>query len=263
MSWKIKPKCSMKTTKFLIVFLSMFGLQNLKAQTQNAAPPVSENSTSGFVALNFGTSVPLSFNYAKSGYNFDISEGMPIKHSRFGIAFKFDYTGNSFDLNSWFNDNIPNPVPSGYAYAAQSSGNFSSSTVLVGAFITLPLHRFSFDFRIMGGIMFANYPSIAYAVSYTDIYGNVTTVGAGEDAANGSGVAFDLGWGVRYNVSSKICLMLNFDYLSSTPSFSTNIAAAAWDANNNLTTVTQPYSFKHTYAYSIETFGIGWVFGGK
>jgi len=250
----------MKTSFLFISLLLLFDCSS-KAQTTQTPATGSENPTTGFIALNYGTAKPLgnyastsnssSSGYAISGSDLSISAGVPINHSHFGVAFKFDHFTNGYDeqsLNS--NQTANNP---GYIWNV-SADSYSGQTVLIGLYGTLALHHFAFDYRFMGGIMFANYPEI----SYSALDNNADTMSnTNQSSASSSSFAFDIGIGLRWNVSNHFCLRIDYDYLASSQSFTVNTEQTNTYSG---TSISQPVMYKQQYTMANVTFGIGYVF---
>ncbi len=254
----------MKTT---FLSLSLFLLFQCSSQAQNTPPPapVSDNPTTGFIALGFGSAMPLgdygstsnstASGYAQSGSIIDISAGIPINHSNFVIALKFDNFSNGYDIQSYSNNFVANSP--GYDVEVINSGGYHGETALIGLYGTIPIHNFVFDYRFMGGFMFASYPAINYTV--TD--NNVDTVtNFNQSSSNSTAFAFDIGIGLRWNVSHHFCLRLDYDYLSANPSFTPTLTQINTNYGN---TVSVPYTYRQKFTLENATFGIGYVFGRK
>lgn len=230
----------------LLLFVS-----NVKAQD--------ENNPKGYIALNGGVGLPIGdYNqsgFAVTGYNIHLSTAIPLFHSKFGIASKFDYGSNSYDGGSLLATIVKNDK---FTYVAQS-GNYTYTTLLAGIFYTIPLKKISFDFRVMGGMMSMNFPSIA--VGATD--SSNTTVAVGKGDGSGSAFAYNVGLGMRYSITPKLCLMVNFDYLGSSISYDAKLGALVIDSNGQYAISTTNSNFSQSVSLLNATAGIGWQFGSK
>ena len=239
----------------------------MKAQSGDATATTTGNqpNPTGYVALNIGTGTPIGSygstsstgGFATQGLNFDISEGACLGHSNFGLSFKFDYFSNGFDVQSFVNMLAAGSTNS---WAAQSNGDYTGETILIGAYATIPIRRFAIDFRLMGGIMLAGFPSIAVAESNPS---TGTSAAVGFDACTSNAFAYDIGFDIRWNVSNHICLLLSYDYLSANPTFSTTQESASEDQFGDITESKQPTSINQAYTLLNATFGVGWILGKR
>jgi hypothetical protein len=80
----------------------------------------------------------------------------------------------------------------------QGTASFLNSYYLLGPHFSLPLEYATLDFRALFG-------GFSTSGTYNDNTSKVT----------GTGFAWNLGFGVRYNISEKIAFKFNLDYISS------------------------------------------------
>jgi hypothetical protein len=186
---------------------------------------------SGYLAINLGYTIPQgSFGtafgsaygaYATPGLTYDFSFAYPICHSNFGFALMYGNYTNGYDLDTYVN-NLNNSNPNLlYQSVYPDNDIYSESSLMGGLFITVPVGRFSFDARIMGGVLFCSLPEQDYATQ--DAQGNINQYDI--ESSTCSGFAFDAGLGIRYLIvkfsNRQLCAMVNLDYLYSNPNYST------------------------------------------
>jgi hypothetical protein len=222
----------------------------------------------GFLALNAGLGLPIGnfagtdFNkndqgFAILGVNFHLANGIPLFNSHFGIATKIDFGINPVDdvaLRLAFRNSINNPS---YNYTAKSLSNYTYSTTLIGLFITLPTKRFSFDYRLQAGIMYAKTPTLNFIASNNTLIVNSTLY-----ETNATAFAFNIGLGVRYSIVPKLCLLFNIDYLDASPTF-TSKSVTKTSIPGSTDTETSYTTSKQNISLINASFGIGWQFGSK
>lgn len=150
-----------------------------------------------------------------------------------------------------------------YRFKTISYGSYTQTNVLTGLYTTIPLKRLSIDARILGGFNFTNRPESIIdldfnAIGYTERYY--------ENASSSSSFAYNLGFGVRYNMGKKqkLCLMLSFDFIGAYGDFYFNSKRIYSDGAGGIDDV--EIQKMHT-SYSVSTWnttiGIGFVFGNK
>ncbi len=196
-------------------------------------------SPKGYVSVNSGYTIPQgSFafnvssgygNYAMSGSTENISAGIPINNSNFGIALLVGYAYHPFGINAYVNNISQRDTNSSRGGYQIVSGTpiYKETNLMAGVFYTYPWKRFSFDFRALVGVMFCSFPDITYqAVPYTippyAPYGYYNE--QWETFASSSKTSvYNLGAGVRYSFRRNTCIMLNVDMLYANPTYSTNV----------------------------------------
>ena len=178
---------------------------------------------SGFLSVNFGFATPegsfaQSFGsgyggYAEPGSVFHFSLGIPVAHSNFGVALMYGNYENDYNLNSYCNINGFISAPADNTYAEQS--------IMGGLFFTYPLGRLSIDARAMIGALLCSLPEQDY---YTED-AMLNEYQYDMQASNSTALAFDAGIGLRFLIIKfgrrPLCAMVNVDYLSANPSYST------------------------------------------
>jgi hypothetical protein len=221
----------MKTTKVITALLFLLGaIQFVSAQDVAPPPPPPENPGSmptGYFELGIGAGQPLnSFawnngtgygGYALPGGNLNVSFGIPIAHSNFGVAFMYNYAWNLYDVNTYVNNVQISDQSNTYTPLVQDE--YRESFILGGLFATIPLQRISFDFRLMGGLAVCALPELDYEADATsptasqnfewDTYGSTST-----------SFASDMGASIRFRIF-RTSLMVGIDYLNTDPMVNT------------------------------------------
>lgn len=208
----------------LFVFVGMVTF--IKAQ--DAPPPANEGvPPSGYFEIGIGAAQPInSFareggssygGYALPGVNFNLSFGIPIARSNFGVALMYNYARNFQDINTYV-DNVQ-MTDQANTYMPLYQDAYRESFILGGLFATIPVERVSFDFRLMGGLAICSLPEVDYgedATSLTatqnfewDTYGSTST-----------SFATDLGMNIRFRIH-RTSIMAGVDYLYTNPMVST------------------------------------------
>ncbi len=238
---------------------------------------------SGYVSLNFGfvgipqgnwaSTTNMKYGsyggYATVGTSENISAGIPLNGTNFGVALMLGAYSNPVDMGSYTN-NFGNSDSGRYNAANyyQPSGTSYNATVLMGGlFYTYPMGRFSLDFRGMIGIAFCGLPDIYFIGTYGGNQTDSWEVGG----TNTTGFATDLGVGLRCVFRRNTCAMLNIDYTGINTSYSTTMthdyyyvpvsATSAnltpWVANSNQIQVSGSLSM----SLVTVSVGIGYQFG--
>jgi hypothetical protein len=181
-----------------------------------ATHSLAQDNDKAFVGISFGPSIPLGNyastvgGYAKTGFQVDVATAGYKFSDNFGVCV------------NWY----------GAANAIGNSGGYwGYGGVAVGTMITLPAGPVGFDFRPMVSLSDA-----LYAPSDDDASSTVFALG------------FDIGATVRYDISRRIALLLNADYISSKPT-------------SALTTA--PPGFQQQMSAVGVTFGIAFRFGAN
>ncbi|HSY76295.1 MAG TPA: hypothetical protein VK890_05535 [Bacteroidia bacterium] len=177
---------------------------------------------SGYFGITIGLAQPVGgfanavgggySGYALPGDNIDVSLGIPINHSNMGIALMYGSYANAFDINGYVaNMQLTDQTRS---YAPIAGDVYSEGFLLAGLFITYPVYRFSFDFKLMGGFAFCSLPEVDYGADYNAAgYYNYEWDNA---ASRTTGFAYGLGADMRYRFR-RASLMIGVDYLGSNP----------------------------------------------
>lgn len=222
----------MKKITYITMILCTAGIFNsLYAQNADTPTPAQQDvkpstAPTGYAEVSFGMAIPTG-NFAKEsgenygeyallGNNFNISLGIPVHHSNFGVALMYGSFSNFFDMNTYVN-NIQANDPTKF-YSPIKGDEYDESVFMAGFFATYPVHRFSFDFRIMGGIAFCYLPEVDYGA-------NPVTEGTynyewDTHSSTSSSFVYDAGVDVRYKVR-RMSVMFGVDFISANPTVNT------------------------------------------
>lgn len=183
----------------------------------------------GYVGLNFGLSNPLGdykstdpesedAGYAKSGLCYDLSFGYKIGKN-FGIAAMIRRQSNKFneeELQSSIDEF--NAIFDPYAHVSIATEPWKVGVYMAGGYGSFQLtDKLSFESRVLIGLMSAKSPELVVTWTTTDPFEPGGT--EIQSSENGSAFAFGIGAGLKMNVSERICLLFNLDYISATPEF--------------------------------------------
>jgi len=220
----------MKTTKAISVLLIFMGIINCTIAQDGPPPsePVNEGTPpSGYFEIGIGAAQPINGfaresgpgygGYALPGGNLNVSFGIPVERSNFGVALMYNYAWNFHDINTYV-DNVQVTDQSN-TYMALGQDIYRENFILGGLFATIPLQRVSFDFRLMGGLAICDLPEIDYGEDATsptasqnfewDTYSSTST-----------SFASDLGMNIRFRIH-RTSIMAGVDYLYADPMVST------------------------------------------
>lgn len=183
---------------------------------------------SGYFEFSAGLSEPLGnfvnrqgsqyTGYAKTGDNFNISLGIPISQSNFGVALMYGYYRNNFDMDGYVNY-IASSDSSEKTYQVQKQTAYTENIVMGGLYASIPIDNLSIDFRAVGGVAFCDLPEVSYSASESTFFGT-NNYYWDTYASKSSAFAFDAGADVRYKVGF-MSLMVGIDYLATNPAVST------------------------------------------
>ena len=220
----------MKTTKAISTLLIFTGIVSFTVAQDVAPPAESVNEgvpPSGYFEVGIGAAQPLnSFaresgssygGYALPGTNLNLSFGIPIAHSNFGVALMYNYAWNPYDIDTYV-DNVQMTDQSN-TYMPYGRDAYRESFILGGLFATIPVQRVSFDFRLMGGLAICGLPEVDYGEDATSV---AATQNFEWDTYGSTSTAFatDMGVNIRFRLY-RTSIMAGIDYLYANPMVST------------------------------------------
>ena len=175
----------------------------------------------GYLALSPGEAYPegafKSKGYPVKGGALSFTAAFPGKVSHFGFIFKINYGFNGFN-GVHYTTYLTNSLNSPYlAYSISQHYQYTYKTLLMGLYYTRPFRKFSVDARFLCGVMMATVPGVT--VNITDYGNGLNRLTMMSYNASGRAFAFDEGISVRYLLKPRLCLMLDMDNLSASPSF--------------------------------------------
>jgi hypothetical protein len=227
----------MKNIKAILIVLGVAGAFILaKAQEPDGYyPPVTSNTRDslqghmGYFTINTGISQPVGRfastkstaygGYAMPGSVINISAGLTPEHSNLGVALIFGNYANPFNGSKYANN--VGLSDEAHTYTPTVQDEYINSVAMAGLLYTIPIHKISFDFRLLGGIAFYSFPEVGYAAyQYNAVTGGTDYYTWDIATSNSAALAGDFGAGISYNYRS-VAVMLNADYLYSDPQFNT------------------------------------------
>ena len=182
---------NIKASLFALILAGVF--TSAKAQ-DNPAPapapvpsysqPISDFNPPGYLAFHFGLAQPNGMfastsgtayrGYAMPGTAFNLSAGVPVSGSDFGIALMLGSYSNPFNENKYA-ANVQQ-TDEARSYSADIQDDYVTSSVLVGPFFTIPLNKVSFDFKALIGVALCRLPEVGYsAYQYNPTVGTTST----------------------------------------------------------------------------------------
>lgn len=157
--------------------------------------------------------------YAMPGFVRGLNGAIPINHSHWGPEIMYFHYSNQFDYISYSN-NVPQWNGNG-----SESGNFPiyiGNLLMGGIFYTYNIKYISFDFKIMTGLDFCQFPGID---GDTVVYisgigaphgGTLITEEYGINPSTSTVFVFDLGGEIRFNLQGEhFGLLVNTDFIYS------------------------------------------------
>ena len=234
-------------------------------QAPNLDPKGYVSVTFGFAnpVGNFGLNIGNYGNYALQGYSTTISAGVPIQGTNIGFSFLLGQYTNPFDVASFLNNQVQSgQIPSGsYQY---NQDNFSFTALMVGGFYTWPMHRFSFDARVLVGALFTYMPDVAFQqVATVPVQGTIYSTQVVTDnyeypSSTKVLPGFNAGLGLRYSMNRSRCISLHVDYAGVVAgNYSTSLQHTDY-SNNAYTSI--PVSGPVSWSNLSISIGLGFEF---
>jgi opacity protein-like surface antigen len=169
-----------------------------------------------------------------SGMNMGI-EGAYFFHKNIGIGGMFS--------NTSFYTKGKQALADGYkdAFDVDSTtvtdkGKYSTYNFLIGPYFSFPMKKFTFDVRVIGGLISAETPE--FKVELED-QANATFY---QNSSKANAFGFQAGAGVRYSIITNLCVKLNVDYFYSKPDFKITNENRQNNAGRLITEYKQPIS---------------------
>jgi hypothetical protein len=202
--------------RIICFVLLMYSLDCLSQANENnpAGNSISNRSSSYFSEVVIGMAIPSGVfkgtdyqdyqsGFARSG-GFLFAGYGKLYHNRFG--FEVAATLSFFPLNDKIDEF--KEVENSQEYIRGYS--WWTISALIGPCVSLPVNRFSFDFRILGGVTNVIRPY------FRNVYGNGT---ARLEETTGIGYAFGVlfGAGIEYSLSEKVGIRFSADYIYTSP----------------------------------------------
>lgn len=181
--------------------------------------------------------------FATNGYNAGIQTDYPV-YKNIGVTAKLNYSTLGFDESAFETQLNQNPAM-GTAVTVESNGGYSSTSALVGGFMTLGKKRVTFDIRLMTGFL-----------TLTDNGLNYTTVYSGQEykqrAFSQTDATIAFGWGLtaRYSFGDHTYLSLNLDNVYANTTFRKNDYQTS--ANETISRPYQVYLLGAGLGYTLQ-----------
>lgn len=114
------------------------------------------------------------------------------------------------------------------------SGKYSTYNFLVGPYFSFPIKKFTFDCRILGGLVAAKTPEFKVALE------DQTDVTFYQKSAKANTFGIQTGAGIRYSIIENMCIKLNADFFYSKPNFKITNENRVVSAGRLITEYKQP-----------------------
>lgn len=199
----------------------------------------------GFIMVTIGGANPLGSyasatgtgygGYASGGITESLLAGIPLANTNIGVSLMYAGYANIYDMNS-FMSNVAKSDPYNTYYGVYNE-DYSERAYMAGVFYTWPVHRVSFDLRLMGGFMVGNLPEITYSAKATDLL-------ASNDfqwdyaSSRSIGFGYDIGGDIRVRLRRNFCISLNADYTGASLPLSTYNTYTDQYGNQTISSVT-------------------------
>ena len=209
--------------KKISLLLTVFFVSTVKSFSQ-------DNDRKGFASINLGFSIPVgnfasnNFNSGEAGYaTTGVFSEITFSHKirpKFGITATSRGQANGVDVGAYAQDlanYFGSGNPSGNTSVSVESSVYSLSGIMAGLYGSFIIaNKFSFEPRVLIGFSTATLP--AMTITTYESKTKLTTFVS--EHATSVAFSYIIGAGARYDLSKKICMMLNADF------YSTN---AEWD----------------------------------
>ncbi len=185
-------------------------------------------SRKGYAGLSIGTSIPMDVfsstdnyeesGYAKTGVAFNLNFAYRLA-TNFGLTAMMFVQVNPFD-DEGLHNNLKGAASLGTIpvnIVSVNGGSWGQSGFMVGGFGSIPIGtsgKFIFEPRAMVALITAISPKVEIQIkSGNRIFTEEQQAGAG------AAIGLSFGGGFRFNLSDRIALLLNGDYVESNPKF--------------------------------------------
>jgi len=199
--------------------------------------------------------------YGTIGFNINLSGGIPIAQSHFGIIGLISYNAEPFNINQCFLD-LCNKTNTNQLVSSSYS-DFKEILLMPGIFFSI-VGKPSIDFRLLAGENFCTLAGYSLAGTSTQTYGvgnpgggsgytvtNTYDITASLQSATSSAIAFDFGVDVRFIQGEHFFGVFSSDFMWSQAYINTTYSESnIWSGN--------PEHFRVNYNLLSFTFGLGY-----
>jgi hypothetical protein len=207
-------------TKIFLVLLTFFLIPSFSfagdKDSSKTKRYASININGGF-GIPFKSSEGMFESYGQNGSSINLNTTIPIKHSNLGITAMIGYGSNPFAVGNYIDNEIRTTEFSSY------NENLTEYTAMAGISLTIPYHRFLFDFRLLGGAVYFKVPGNEYSSSTyqvlpvmpTEILYYITNVTVNQNS--NTSPSLEVGISVKFRATKRIFVSLNFNYFYAHP----------------------------------------------
>jgi len=181
----------------------------------------SQETRKGLIGISLGPSIPLSDYADNDGDNEDAGFAMTGLHLNFNFSYKFNenlgvaalWTGNAHPIDVDEMVDLFWSIDPSLNWEVETEA-WSSGSLMGGLLVSFPFDKVDFDIKALIGYSSSTIPNIDVTAS-----DGSESVNIKQNETSALAFAFNLGAGLRYNVSDKIALTVNMDYFSTKPEF--------------------------------------------
>jgi len=196
----------------------------------------------GYIGFSFGPSFPLGefaskdldtedAGYATTGFLFDISFAYKLGDGKFGFTALLRAQANPTDVQAMA-DKLAELVP-GVFWTVEGQA-WGTAGFLFGGFAPFPLsEKTKLEIKGMIGFLSASSPELTITGS-----GGGESIWIKQSSGNASSFAYLIGAGFKFDLSRRLYLLTNLDYLGAKPEFS-DIEITASDGSSETDTRSQ------------------------
>lgn len=215
----------------------------------------------GFINVNGGLSVPVgnfgSQSYqndlsgmAKSGFSATASAGYRLI-GPVGIMARYERTRNQMQTTGMLDMLYK---ANGDIWTAKA-GQWSTTTLMAGPYVSVPIGLFTVDIRAMAGQMITTCPATSMEGSYANIPLAVRT-----NSAQAKATAYGTGLTIRYRLSTSFALQLNSDYSHADITFSEMTTSSTTGINSEQSAT---YASRKPISFVSVSAGLTFLFGNR
>lgn len=231
---------------FVVLCCTLFAV-SIFGQDQHEPP----KEKKGYIGISIGAAIPVGefgstdigseeAGFAKTGFTLQLVNFGYRFSKHIGIAAMWSGAGFNMDEVALRNN-------AGLGNVNLDTDPFSFGTLMGGFLVSLPSTVVDVDFRFMIGPGYGMAPEIRF--SGYDTYNNYVV--AVQESSSAYALAFDMGVGVRFNVSRLININLLMDYMTCKQKFSADmysngvyLGSNDWDQPMNHITITGGIGFR-------------------
>ncbi len=214
---------------FILASLSFF-VSNVVAQKYNERPTT--------LGIDYGVAIPFgkfgageiadsSSGYATGGTNLNVNLSWLLSEN-IGVAAMISYSvngQNSTTVRSRY-DVYAKRISDTCVVSDLKLKKWSTMAYMAGGYFSYPLQKASFNFQLLLGYSKTEYPE-ADVIIYKDT--SIDAIEVNQSAIGASSFCFDVGAGLKYNISEIMYISVDANYFSAYPEFEKVVTTSTLD----------------------------------